>query len=210
MCIKQEKIRQLASCLSLKEQQRLSGYVKKDALLRSLFGRLIMRHIALALEIEEPDFLYFSALGKPFLHSAKPVYVSIAHSGNMVTCAVSRYTLTGVDIEVVKDIKLESYYHYFTLEEWQYINNTDAPIMALYRLWTRKEAVMKADGRGLGMESQAFSCLNESVTIDGCTWYIQDVSVGQGYAGAIACLEYKRIMLVNVQEIMPQVFFLGM
>lgn len=191
----------MASCLSSKEQQRLSGYVKKDALLRSLFGRLIMQHIALGLGIEELDFLYFSASGKPFLHSAEPIYISIAHSGNMVTCAVSRYHLTGVDIEVVKDIKLEPYCHCFTQEEWQYIKNADTPIIALYRLWTRKEAVMKADGRGLGMELQTFNCLNESASIDGYTWYIQDVNIGEGYVGAIACHEYKSIELVDAQEI---------
>ena len=102
------------------------------------------------------------AEGKPFLcgeSKPSPIF-NLSHSGNLAMLAIARSGDLGVDIEEQRktddlDSLAESvfapseYAAYQCLPEHQRVD-------AFFKCWTRKEAVIKADGRGLGMKLDSF------------------------------------------------------
>ncbi|MBL3704270.1 4'-phosphopantetheinyl transferase superfamily protein [Sulfitobacter sp. BDSS02] len=102
------------------------------------------------------------AEGKPILSGESgpsPVF-NLSHSGNLAMLAIANDGDLGVDIEQQrKTDDLDSlaasvfapseYAVYQCLPEHQRLG-------AFFKCWTRKEAVIKADGRGLGMKLDSF------------------------------------------------------
>lgn len=96
----------------------------------------------------------YTEYGKPYLENPPfPLYFNISHSGEYVVFAFSRTGDIGVDIEKIdpKNIKKGMEKLIFSEKELAFFNNLpfDQKIEAFYRAWTQKEAILKADGRGL-------------------------------------------------------------
>ena len=104
----------------------------------------------------------------------------------MILCAISENAPIGVDVEKIKPKTLDHFKSYFTVHEWQNITFNDNSIKRFYDLWTRKEAMIKADGRGLSIELSSFSCLGNNVQIEGQNWYVNNFMIDKKYACAIA------------------------
>ncbi len=106
--------------------------------------------------------------GKPFIPG--PFNFSISYSGNIALCAVSNVNQLGVDIEIVKDINFREFNKYFNDAEWSRIAYSENPQKSFFHYWTRKESVLKADGRGLSVDLR-------DVTVDETTGRINDSSI---------------------------------
>lgn len=91
--------------------------------------------------------LQYGTEGKPYLK--KGGAFSIAHSRGVVACAWSKATPLGLDVEVPQSIQRAHFRHCFTPMEWAAIQ-ADASLGTFYHYWTAKEAVLKAQGWGLG------------------------------------------------------------
>jgi len=92
--------------------------------------------------------------GKPFLPHYPQLFFNLSHSGNHVVLAVSTETV-GIDIEVIRQrsgfVGLVN--KCFAPQEtlyWQALPEQDQ-CTAFYRLWTAKEAFVKAQGRGIAI-----------------------------------------------------------
>jgi 4'-phosphopantetheinyl transferase len=97
-----------------------------------------------------------NANGKPYLAGQKndaPIQYSVSHSENFAVYAFSLTDSIGVDIEKIREFPdmLEIVAHHFTQREKHEIFSCpeDRRLMLFYRFWTRKEAVLKAQGEGL-------------------------------------------------------------
>ena len=146
--------------LSKDEKKRADGiriapvreeFIAGRGLLRLLLGAAIGADPALVAIATQRN-------GKPCLaHSAK-VEFNVSHSDGMILIALSRASVVGVDVEFVSDefgeaeeligIARES----FHAGEFTGIARTPPGrdrLLAFYRAWTRREAVAKADGRGI-------------------------------------------------------------
>ena len=100
--------------------------------------------------------------GKPYLPGG-PEF-SLSHGGDLAVLLISD-TPCGVDVEcadraVSERIRERVFQRIFQREE------ADSE-RAFSWLWTRKEAVMKLDGRGLGLDPQRFSVLGARTRLDG-------------------------------------------
>jgi 4'-phosphopantetheinyl transferase len=104
---------------------------------------------------EEPAFLQFSTseFGKPELVGQDLIYFNISHTHGMVAVVCSKLESIGVDVERLQTIELDMLWmnHVFTNEEIEAIRKAPDSMLALMRHWTAKEAVMKADGRGMSL-----------------------------------------------------------
>ena len=87
--------------------------------------------------------------GKPYFSDGP--YFNISHSGNYAACILSTSSEVGIDVEEVKEIILEDFKSIFTLNEWKQIESSRHQTSVFYELWTKKEAILKADGRGLSI-----------------------------------------------------------
>jgi 4'-phosphopantetheinyl transferase len=130
------------------------------------------------------DDIRFTTFRKPYLNNG--LSFNISHSGKFVVCALSKTCKVGIDLEEVKFIEINSFSSCFSAGEWSYLTNSADPLSAFYKLWTKKEAVIKADGRGLHIPLSCFEVINSNVSINSCNWFIKELSIAKGYIAHIA------------------------
>lgn len=143
------------------EQQRTTGQRREFAFCRSALRWLLCRQLGCA-----NDQLAFAAQpgGKPFAvvrGSAHPLGFNVSHSGRHGLVAVAESGRLGVDVEERRqraDISGMAA-RMFAPEERETLARAaeDRQLFLFYRFWTMREAVMKALGSGLTLESSAFT-----------------------------------------------------
>jgi 4'-phosphopantetheinyl transferase len=128
-------------------------FVAGRARLRALLGE----HLGL-----DPRTLVFAenAFGKPRLADHPSVHFSLSHSGDRAVLAASEQREIGIDIERVRPLDhLDLARRYFHPNEASAIEGVKAPgeqLLAFFRIWTLKEAVVKAIGKGLSIPLDTF------------------------------------------------------
>jgi 4'-phosphopantetheinyl transferase len=145
-----------------------------------------------------------NAHGKPEIASASDaLFFNVAHSRETILIALGREGRVGVDIEYLdrETDALEIARNSFTPNEFRLIEQAGDPAdqrRAFFRCWTRKEAVMKADGRGLSIPLSAIEVpvadqavstpvrIAESGLGGSELWFVTDLALGDGIAGALA------------------------
>lgn len=145
--------------------------------------------------------------GKPYLApspdrsaSGGRLFFNVAHSAGLGAMAFSTRGEVGIDVEAanrtveVMDIASA----YFTAKETALIAAAEGPnrLTAFLRVWTRKEAVLKAVGCGIPQGLNQVDVTRERVTFDGesitpgeygkSDWWVRDLTPRVGFAGAIA------------------------
>lgn len=117
----------------------------------------------LGINLERPPRevpIVLSPYGKPEI-PGNPIYFNLAHSRSTILIALCRDSPVGIDLEYLDrdtDI-LEVARTSFTPAESRQIALLPVPDdrhRAFFHCWTRKEAVVKADGRGLSLPLTAF------------------------------------------------------
>jgi 4'-phosphopantetheinyl transferase len=136
--------------------------------------------------------------GKPYLADNPEVVFNLSHSANTLVIAVSRNCQLGIDIEhckqrtnlqglVDKCFSEEESAYWRTLPEAQKMHE-------FYRFWTRKEAFVKATGRGiaLGLHQCVINPENPAKFLSipkeyghASTWSVWDMSIGDEICGAL-------------------------
>lgn len=148
-----------------------------------------------------PAALRFSygAYGKPALASEHVLRFNLSHSHEVALLAVALDAELGVDVEHIRaDFATEDIARRFFSRAEVDAFNTLPPeelVAAFFRCWTRKEAYIKAIGKGLSQELSDFDvtlspgvepALLRARDDDVSRWVLSDVNVGEGYAGALA------------------------
>lgn len=130
-----------------------------------MLGRAMVHHLVCSRDVSTPRAFSIGPHGKPFLAGA-PAY-NLSHSGRWVACAVSQHELIGIDVETFA--RLKDYRDLLTTithpTERRYIEQapSDNRLALFKRCWTRKEAILKATGKGLSDDLQTIDvCLDQS------------------------------------------------
>lgn len=125
--------------------------------------------------------------GKPMLPGG-PRF-SLSHSGELALCAVAQDREVGVDLERLRPVPEADHIasRWFSEDELRaYRAAIDSlPGGAFLRVWTRREAYLKAVGLGLS-DSAA------RVAIDPERWELHEVCPGEGFVGALAVERVRR------------------
>ena len=131
-------------------------------------------------------------MGKPRLVSPGRLEFNLSHSGDHALLAVSRERPVGVDIEVVRPIRERDSIvsRYFTDAERISFDAVPPPLRDdhFFRLWTRKEAFLKALGVGLsgGLDRVEVGSGFVKLSAEGRDWSLMDLYPGSELRGAIA------------------------
>ena len=163
-------------------------------------GRGGLRYVlARYLDVKPGEFRFsYGAYGKPALVS-EGLRFNMSHSHGVALFAVARDRELGVDVEHVRadfatgDIARR----FFSRAEVATFNalEKDEQVAAFFRCWTRKEAYIKAIGRGLSEPLDAFdvtlapgeaAALLRAERGDASRWAMFDINAGDDYAGALA------------------------
>lgn len=185
----------LYTFLDSKETERANKYYRKKdksrfIICRSLLKLLLSIHTKITLSDIKID--YFKNK-KPYLSSNPSVYFNVSHSEEFGLITISNHPV-GIDIEFINlDYKLMNTLEYiFNKEEISYINNAQDKTLAFYSLWTRKEAFVKALGKGIDDDFSKVPSLDGTHTLDisifknNKNWKIQGFELNKKYIGAIA------------------------
>ena len=108
---------------------------KKILILSDHLARLSVSNFT-GISLEEVSFSYNSH-GKPILPQGTP-HFNVSHSGDFVVCCISE-SPCGIDIEVLREVNLNSAKRFCTENELNYINSSQNKNEALLYIWTRKE-----------------------------------------------------------------------
>jgi 4'-phosphopantetheinyl transferase len=168
-------------------------YTAGRGTLRELLGRYLG---------ESPSRIKFSYTdkGKPFLKNSA-VKFNIAHSGGMAVFALSSMHELGIDIEILKDKKdaVELAKRFFSEDEIKDLDSVPKEKLteSFFNCWTRKEAFIKALGKGLSYSLTDFSVSlrpgdeprvkwikdkNEDIN----DWRMFDISIDDNYISSLA------------------------
>lgn len=152
------------SVLSAQERRRLSGFRFQAHRREYLHSHYFLRRI-LSKEVKaDPAQLRFAAdeFGKPWL-DGQCLNFNLSHTAGVAACTVSTGHVCGVDVERRKPLPdmAPVVARNFSLAERALIEGTtpSAREALFFRIWTLKEAYIKARGVGLSADLTAFSVL---------------------------------------------------
>jgi 4'-phosphopantetheinyl transferase len=181
---------ELANIAHYRHAERQNLYIHQRLILKQLLSGYLNtpgRQINIALH----------AHGKPYLPDHH-LFFNLSHTGLHLAIAISNVDNIGIDIERVnpkKDV-LRLAKRFFTPAEHRYLNTLPAEQQhqAFYQLWTKKEAFVKAVGRGLALGLNQFEiALPEGESLSHIPnlygqaqqWRIQEFSPDQDTCGAL-------------------------
>ncbi|MDD2261487.1 MAG: 4'-phosphopantetheinyl transferase superfamily protein [Clostridia bacterium] len=96
--------------------------------------------------------------GKPYLLSYPDFQYNISHTRNAVAVTFSNKPI-GIDIEKIRQPDQQIVKRFFTPDENRYIMQSNNFAVRFFEIWTKKEAHIKHDGRGLSIPLDSFSVL---------------------------------------------------
>lgn len=197
-----EEVCAARAVLSADEVARADAFVREAPRRRFALVRAALRR-AIAPDDPAGARLAVGPWGKP---EADGVFVNVSHTEGLALIATTRAGPLGVDVERVRaDLEvLDLSRRYFAPREADALLALAAAARprAFVRLWTRKEAVLKAAGRGLGggLEvdtGDAPGWARVDAPGLGAFW-VRDLDVGPDHAAAlaVACAAAPEIMVV--------------
>ena len=179
-----------ARCQQETDQQR---QIISKAVLRILLGRYLK---------VDPKAVQFKSgkNKKPELENnfGRNLHFNISHSGDYILIAVSA-TEVGVDVEA-----MDASFTYknllsfgFNPQEIDFIESSNLPYQTFYQLWTRKESLLKATGKGLVDGLSLVPSLNgvhqNPAEIIGSAenWQVLSFQVDENHVGSVAFMPVK-------------------
>jgi 4'-phosphopantetheinyl transferase len=128
-----------------------------------------------------------SPSGKPRLPTGSAEF-SISHTAGVTVCALSPGSPLGVDAEVLKPVDHAEFKAFFSPAEMRAIQAAPSPWRELLRLWTAKEAVLKAEGIGLLGDPAGLDVLGGDPILNGKRWILTEVDLGVDHVCHLATL----------------------
>jgi 4'-phosphopantetheinyl transferase len=165
-----------------------------------LFGKLLLKN---ALSLYNCPANYFENI----LHTKyKRPYIegdfdfNISHSGEYVILAISKNTKLGIDIEKTKPLKFTAFAKYMTAQEWQNIYNNQDQLAKFFEYWTKKESIIKADGRGFYASIKGIVLDTNYGILDHKKWFLKELKISPNYKCHLAT-EINDIKIIS-QELL--------
>jgi len=141
-----------------------------------------------------PSIIKFNSNHYQKPHIAFPntlIQFNISYSSNRFVVAFCQQHTIGIDIELIRHIDdiPQMITDYFTKEESDWINSQpdNLRLPSFFRIWSRKEALVKAIGKGLTIDLKKNNVLSDETIVNGeSMWYLKMLNLFDDCAGAIA------------------------
>ncbi|MGD1702459.1 4'-phosphopantetheinyl transferase family protein [Dapis sp. BLCC M229] len=196
------QIEELSTILSPDEIERANRFYFERDKNRFIIARGTLRKIISRYLNIEPKKLQFSYSdhGKPYLKNTSILF-NLSHSQDLALYAVTKVNLIGIDLEYIRPMNdAESLAkRFFSAQEYNLISQLPPQKQqeTFFKLWTCKEAYLKATGDGLagGLEKVEISLIPEKpvdfFSINGnmeeaSHWYLHQFIPQPNYIAAVA------------------------
>ena len=203
-------LEEMVGALPDDEQARARRYLRREDRERFVVARMLIRRLCGAYFRLEPRAvpLRRSSLGKPYVvqegrTGQHGLEFNVSHSGDCVILVWTEGGPVGVDVEAVEQLCRGSFTEIarsaFSSDECAALGSVKLEDSAttFYRIWVRKEAILKAEGCGIGGALQSFSVAFQSphgvrwpdeimVPSSARIWSIFDFNPAPGHAASVA------------------------
>lgn len=185
-------------------KNKVLAYKKWQDSQLSLLGRLLLNHGLQRMGIKhEKKNLNYTLYNKPFLDDITTKF-NISHSGEMAVCVLSDQNDVGIDVEIIHNINIQDFESQMTKKEWQNILLVEDENQAFFDYWTQKEAVIKANGKGLSIPLKSFEVTNQRTKINDETFFLKEIFLDEKYKCHLAfkdkidtMIEEPKIVMIN-------------
>ena len=196
-----ELLQQFEHILSPDELARVQRYRRECDRIHFTAARGILRTILSRYLDQNPEKLQFNYTqrGKPFLESANSspnLQFNLSHSEGKALYVIALDRQVGIDLEYIRPIAVQELAkRFFSPKEYEILSvlPPQQQPLGFFKLWTCKEAYLKATGEGLAGLQQAEIAieLSELLQITVASqlisgWSLQPLDLGSDYAAAVA------------------------
>ena len=203
-----ETLQHLAGLLDDNERQKARSFRLPVMSDRYIATRGLLRRTLAAYLQADPASLQFEtgAYGKPGLVGGG-LYFNLSHTADSLLIAVANFADIGIDIEAIKSRNgllgiAERCFSAREFDGWQRLS-PDRQLECFYRLWTKKEAFVKAVGRGIALGVE--QCEVELEKGGGLLaipeeygpasgWTVSELPVGEGVCAALVTANCRFIL----------------
>lgn len=182
------EFKKVAAVPSLKGQ--LAEFRNSARKQRFIVGRILLAKLLgqSVYVITAPGYIKYGDHGKPYLAN-HDYHFNITDSADTLVVAISKQPI-GIDLESIRPIELKRIRRAFTSDEQKYLDaiaDSQAQSKAILKLWTVKEAVLKAAGVGLsgGVRKVKISDLHHAKWHEN-NYYIDDYLPDPDYVSTVA------------------------
>ena len=173
--------------LSPRRAEKVRKLIPKGKKAQSIGVELLLRN-AVKDETGKDGIVHWDtdANGKLFLTGYSNLHVNLSHSGDYAVCAISDKPV-GIDIQHCKPYD-GMITHCMHKDEISYIETNKNPSDAFYEVWTKKESLFKACGKGIGAGLDTVSVLKDTIIYDGKCYTFREYTMLDNYK-LFVCLE---------------------
>lgn len=200
---REEALAQHRALLSEEEKARADRFIPPRARERFTVARAILRRLLAMYAGRDPAALRFgyAVHGKPYLTAGPGLCFNLSHAEDMAMIAVAWQREIGIDIEATtRDVDIPGVARkVLSPDEIARLTALSAADQrkAFIRLWTRKEAYIKARGDGFGYPTRSFSVsqlpddhdallADERAALAHLDWRVTDIGAPDGFCAALA------------------------
>jgi 4'-phosphopantetheinyl transferase len=165
---------------------RISRYRRWEDRQAGLFGKLLLAEglVQCGYPSEHLQNLVRDTAGRPFL--GLRIDFNISHSGGYAVCALCTAGRVGIDIEEIRPIDISDFKAHMTHDQWEEMMRSENRLEKFFTLWTQKEAVIKADGRGIALPLDKIAIAGEMAFLADDIWWVNEVKIADGYCCHLA------------------------
>ncbi|MEB3341542.1 4'-phosphopantetheinyl transferase superfamily protein [Okeania sp.] len=195
------QIEKLLTILSSDEIERANKFHFARDKNRFIIARAKLRKIISHYLNIEPQKLQFSYSdrGKPYLKNTSILF-NLSHSQDLALYGITKVNLIGIDLEYIRPMNDAENLakRFFSAQEYNFISElpSEKKQETFFKLWTCKEAYLKATGDGLagGLEKVEISlnyekkveffCINGNIQ-EASNWYLYQFIPQDNYIAAV-------------------------
>ena len=177
-----------------------------SARIQKTYARILLRRTLIGLGHRETilNEMRISEHGKPVIPSFSGDF-NISHSENLIALIVADKPGVGIDIEKIRPVNTAGFKNFFSKEEWQQVIHSTENENTLLRLWTIKEAILKARSVGFsdGVENLHIDYSGNTANFiqDNNTYYWNYISACSDYIVCYATCEKDVIPEIKIVDL---------
>ena len=160
----------------------INRYHRLEDRLARLTARLLIRKTLQDLGLSRESSLddwHKTPQGRPFLRNSC-ADISISHANPWVVSAVGLKCRIGIDVEIFRPLELDLLTPYLTTIEVERVQKAARPEVEALHCWSKREAILKADGRGLLVSDATIRDITAARTPAGEAWRVKSLDFGDG------------------------------
>ena len=138
--------------------------------------------------------------GRPVTESDS-VGVSVSHTPGFVACAINDAGAVGIDVERIRPVVPADFKSVLTSGELVLLEGN--PLQSdtrFFDIWTRKESIAKACGRGMYVNFASFAAHDSMVIAEGNSWTTSALHAPDRYAAAVGYPADAKVSLYWINQ----------